>query len=232
MGNQYSSNGYCTVEDTAKQNYILTDKNKQPLYCFLNETQDEDKDKDSQSTGTLFKGTCKKDNFKKFLDNPALLNNKQTDEKFFLDEVAENQFIPCSSKHIIPKTQFGQANSNSENSLPKISLPIPKSIINFNNYDIASINVDALAKNAIKEQVNPNGNLLDILKASNNNLQKTLIREDARKIDPNAPAPAPASATGGAAVAPTEQEIDIKLIGIVGSIAFVVLLIILAVLFR
>jgi hypothetical protein len=37
MGNGYSiSNGFCTVEDDKKKQYILTYKNKQPLYCLSN----------------------------------------------------------------------------------------------------------------------------------------------------------------------------------------------------
>ena len=211
MGNQYSSYGYCSVEDNNKNNYILTDKNKQPLYCFSNNEQDKDK---------LTQGTCKKDNFKKYLDNPALLNGEIIDEKFFLNKVAEDQFIPCSSPHTKPNILFGNP-TNPDNSLPKISVPIPKSKINFNSYDIAYVNIAAFAKDSKKEQINLNGNIIDIFKATNNNLQNTLIREDTRKIDPTAPPPAQDS-----------TQIDYKIIAIVGSIAFVVLLLFLGILFR
>ena len=206
-GNGYSlSNGFCIVEDDNKKQYILTDKNKQPLYCLSNY------DEQLLAPGTLINGTCKKDNYKKYLDNPALTNGK-SGENFFLNEVAEDQFIPCSSYN--KKPRFGQTNSKPDNSLPNVSLPIPKSNINFNNYDIASfVNI----QNTNSEPINPK--VIDIIKGWDNYFQKSLIKEDTRKVDPNAPAPAPA---------PEPESINNKLFKI---IAFIEFLLLLALIFR
>jgi hypothetical protein len=206
MGNQYS-NGYCTVEDDNKVQYILTDKNKQPLYCFSN-----NEPSGETTPGTLYKGTCKVDNFKKYLDNPDLLKGETFNENFIINKLSENHSIPCSSPYPRPAI-FGPTNTNTDNSLPNIALPIPKTNINFNNYDIA-----LFVKDAKKEKIDLQKDLIDILKVSNNNVQNSLIRDDARKIDPNAPPPAPE---------PT--PLDYKLIAIFGLIGFILLLAVLSI---
>jgi hypothetical protein len=213
MGNGYSiSNGFCTVEDDKKKQYILTDKNKQPLYCLSNLSR---ADEQLLPPGTLFNGTCRKDNYKKYLDNPALANGK-SGENFFFNEVSEDQFIQCSSHH---KKQFmglGDTKYNEQN----FSDPIPKSNINFNNYDIASFVKDT-NKDTNSEQVsgNFNPNPIDLIKSWNNYFQKSLIREDARIIDPNAPAP-------------DTQQINYKFIGLIGLCIFIIVILVFYFFFR
>lgn len=217
MGNTYS-NGYCTVGDDIKNQYILTDKNKQPLYCFSNN------DENSLAPGALINGTCMKYNYKKYLDNPELLNDEPHTEKFFINKLLINESIQCSSTH--KKPTLGIAVLKSDNPNPKSALPIPKSKIDFNKYDIASFAAPIDRK---QDEVDPNADLIDIIKVMNNNSQKLLIKEDTRKVDPKAPAPAPAGPGAGTDAPP---PIDYKIIAIVGSIAFVVLLIILAILLK
>ena len=109
---------YCKVEDLSKNQYILTDKFKQPLLC-------EPKI-----------GICFTINTKKFIDDPALINKKNTNEHVspFLDDTK----IPCTA-------------IKDDNDV-YVSKPINKSEINFNIYDIASFNKDIVIKDKDDKQ--------------------------------------------------------------------------------
>jgi hypothetical protein len=107
-------NNFCKVEDSLKNQYILTDKFKQPLQC----------DK--------LKNSCVVANFKKIIDNPALLNdvrNKSPDS--FNNLLLEDTKIPC---------KYGSIE------------PIDKSKINFNIYNTATIKKDIVIKDIKNKQ--------------------------------------------------------------------------------
>jgi len=65
-------NTFCKVEDSNKNQFILTDKFKQPLQC--NNKQN----------------TCTIKNYKKLIDNPSLAKQYKTG-----DEFVEDTKIPC-----------------------------------------------------------------------------------------------------------------------------------------
>jgi hypothetical protein len=116
----------CKVEDSKKNLYILTDKNKQPLIA-LN-----------------FKNTCIIPNGKKFLNNPELfistmkeINKMNEIEK---DEDKKQKNFWDSSLFIDTKIPY-----TIREDIKEIIVNI--SDIDFNIYDIASINKDKVIKN-------------------------------------------------------------------------------------
>ena len=201
-------NIFCTVEDDNKNQYILTDKNKQPLFCISSGP-------DGQLMNTKgANGTCKKFNFKKYLDNPSLIKDSKIDEQFIFSNVPENQNIPCRS---ISETITAIPIAFSLEKEIGFTHPIPKSNINFNNYDITTLIQNPYLIQSKSSKTIEETKTIDIFREFNDRFDKSLNKEDARKIDPNAPAPAPA---------PT--QVDYKLIAIFGLI---VLLFILAIIF-
>ena len=105
-------NVFCKIDNYNIENknidqYILTDKYKQPLQCKNN--------------------SCHILNFKQIIDNPLLVNKPN-------DSLLEDTQIPCTLK-------------NDSNGLVVDSEPIDRSKINFNIYNIASINKDLDIKN-------------------------------------------------------------------------------------
>ena len=116
----------CKVEDSKKNLYILTDKNKQTLIA-LN-----------------FKNTCIIPNGKKFLNNPELfistmkeINKMNEIEK---DENKKQKILWESSLFIDTKIPYTFKEDTKE-------IIVNISDIDFNIYDIASINKDKVIKN-------------------------------------------------------------------------------------
>jgi hypothetical protein len=111
------NNTFCKIEDSNKNKYILTDKNKQPLQCLSVL-------KSSNSNESEI-GSCKIINIKKILDNPTIINNENI--------LPEDTKIPCK---VIRNANLKIVDSE----------PINKSNINFDNYNIASINQNIIIK--------------------------------------------------------------------------------------
>ena len=107
-------NTFCKIENYNKDQFILTDKYKQPLQC------------------NKLKNSCFINNFKQVINDPTILNIKKTE-----DSLLEDTKIPCTIK-----------NADSE--------LIDKSKINFNIYNIASINKDIVIKNIDDKQYTVN----------------------------------------------------------------------------
>jgi hypothetical protein len=97
-------NTFCKIENYNKDQFILTDKYKQPLQC------------------RKFKNSCFINNIKQVIDDPAILNKKKTEDSLFDDTK-----IPCTIKN-------------------DVSELIDKSKINFNIYNIATVNKDIVIK--------------------------------------------------------------------------------------
>ena len=119
----------CKVEDSNKNQYILTDKNKQPLLA------------------TPFKNTCLIANGKKFLNNPELLLStmKEIFRKAEMEQNENKQKIFWESDFFVDtKIPFTLKN---EHSYENIETIVNKSDIDFNIYDIATINKDIVIKN-------------------------------------------------------------------------------------
>jgi hypothetical protein len=114
-------NTFCKIEDSNKNKYILTDKNKQPLQCQSVLTSN------SQESEI---GSCRIMNIKKILDDSALMNDENIKNPEFL---IEDTKIPCK---VIRDTTLSVVDSE----------PINKSNINFDNYNIASINKNIIVK--------------------------------------------------------------------------------------
>ena len=119
----------CKVEDSNKNQYILTDKNKQPLLA------------------TPFKNTCLIANGKKFLNNPELLlpTRKEIIRKAEIGKDEEKQKIIWESDFFVD-TKIPYTLKN-ENSYENIETIVNKLDIDFNIYDIATINKDIVIKN-------------------------------------------------------------------------------------
>jgi hypothetical protein len=126
-------NTFCKIEDSNKNKYILTDKNKQPLQCQSVLT--------SSNSNESEIGSCKIINIKKILDNPTIVNNENM--------LPEDTKIPCK---II-------RNANLKNVDSEI---INKSNINFDNYNIASINQNIIIKD-VNDRVLDKENKYNIL---------------------------------------------------------------------
>jgi hypothetical protein len=103
-------NFFCKVEDSNKNLYILTDKNKQALIAGPRLT-----------TGS---STCFIANYKKFLDNPKLIHGGRSQN---VDAGASDIFVPDNDT----KIQFTFINNDAI---------VNKLDIDFNIYDIATIN--------------------------------------------------------------------------------------------
>jgi hypothetical protein len=97
-------NTFCKIENYNKDQFILTDKYKQPLQC------------------RKFKNSCFINNIKQVIDDPTILNKKKTEDSLFDDTK-----IPCTIKN-------------------DVSELIDKSKINFNIYNIATVNKDIVIK--------------------------------------------------------------------------------------
>jgi hypothetical protein len=108
-------NYFCKVEDINKNLYILTDKNKQPLIA------------DPRLRAVSNSGTCLIANRKKFLDNPVLIHGGKT---LYGDAGASDIFAPDNDT----KIQFTFLNHDAKDAI------VNKSEIDFNIYDIATIN--------------------------------------------------------------------------------------------
>jgi hypothetical protein len=111
------NNTFCKIEDSNKNKYILTDKNKQPLQCLS--------DLKSSNSNESEIGSCKIINIKKILDNPTNINNENI--------LPEDTKIPCK---VIRNSKLKIVDSE----------PINKSNINFDNYNFASINQNIIIK--------------------------------------------------------------------------------------
>ena len=103
-------NTFCKVTDSLNQ-YILTDKYKQPLQCKKN--------------------SCHIYNYKQVIDDPTILNIKKNE-----DSLLEDTKIPCS----LIKNKNGLTES------------INKEKINFNIYNIATINKDIVIKHSREDK--------------------------------------------------------------------------------
>ena len=115
-------NTFCKIEDSNKNKYILTDKNKQPLQCQSVLTSSNSEESEI--------GSCRIMNIKKILDDQTLINNENLKNSDFLNEDTK---IPCK---VIRDTSLNVIDSE----------PINKSNINFDNYNIASINKNIIIK--------------------------------------------------------------------------------------
>ena len=116
---------FCKVEDSNKNLYILTDKFKQPLLALPS------------------KNTCLIANGKKFLNNPELFIS--TIKGIFRKIEMENNinFFLESDLFVDTKIPYTIKDENDENSVAIVN----KSDIDFNIYDIATINKDIVIKN-------------------------------------------------------------------------------------
>jgi len=103
-------NNFCKVEDSNKNLYILTDKFKQPLIA--------------DPRRMAGPGTCLIANRKKFLDNPVLIHGGESPT---IDAGASSIYTPGNDT----KIQFTFINKDAI---------VNKSEIDFNIYDIATIN--------------------------------------------------------------------------------------------
>jgi hypothetical protein len=205
---------YCKVEDLSKNQYILTDKFKQPLICDLKN------------------GNCVGINFKKIANDPTLILKIHTYEKDYVSPFADITNIPCSVIKDKDKDDV------------YVSKPIDKEIIKFNNYDIATFNKDIVIKDKDDKQYTgieieqnfpglyeldkdnqiyldkmklqypngPEGVPLNIIsehfKKKFDYDQKFLTKEDSRKVDPNAPTPATTLVPAPARAQVTAQVTD------------------------
>ena len=124
---------FCKVEDSNKNLYILTDKYKQPLLS------------------TPFKNTCLIANGKKFLNNPELLlpTRKEIIRKAEIGKDEEKQKIIWESDFFVD-TKIPYTLKN-ENSYENIETIVNKLDIDFNIYDIATINKDIVIKNRYQD---------------------------------------------------------------------------------
>ena len=77
-------NTFCKIEDSNKNKYILTDKNKQPLQCQSVLTSSNSEESEI--------GSCRIMNIKKILDDQTLINNENLKNPDFLNEDTK---IPC-----------------------------------------------------------------------------------------------------------------------------------------
>jgi hypothetical protein len=121
---------FCKVEDSNKNLYILTDKNKQPLVALP------------------FINTCIIPNGKKFLNNPELILPTM-DEISETNKINKNndKSVLKSSLFIDTKIQYEKAIRKKDDDNNNIEIIINKSDIDFNIYDIATINKDIVIKN-------------------------------------------------------------------------------------
>jgi hypothetical protein len=112
---------FCKVEDSNKNLYILTDKNKQPLLAHS------------------FKNTCIIPNGKKFLNNPELLLPT-------LEEIHEtNRINKNNDKSVFESSLFIDTKIPFTINDNRTAI-VNKSDIDFNIYDIATINKDIVIK--------------------------------------------------------------------------------------
>jgi hypothetical protein len=123
---------FCKVEDLNGKQYILTDKNKQPLLALP------------------AKNTCLIANGKKFLNNPELLLStlKEILRKIEMEKEDEKKknpkFFLESDLYVDTKIPYTIKDENSEEKAIAI---VNKSDIDFNIYDIATINKDIVITN-------------------------------------------------------------------------------------
>ena len=119
---------FCKVEDSKKNQYILTDKNKQALIAHP------------------FKNTCIIPNGKKFLNNPELL-------LLTFKEIAEtNKIINNNEKSVFESSLFVDTKIPYRNKNGDINNIVKKSDIDFNIYDIATFNKDIVIKDETNKQ--------------------------------------------------------------------------------
>ena len=119
---------FCKVEDSNKNLYILTDKYKQPLLS------------------TPFKNTCLIANGKKFLNNPELFIStmKEIFRKIDIekDDEKKKKMIWESDLYVDTKIPYTIKDEDDDS-----DVIVNKSDIDFNIYDIATINKDIVIKN-------------------------------------------------------------------------------------
>jgi hypothetical protein len=113
---------FCKVEDLNGKQYILTDKNKQPLIALLN--------------------TCFIPNGKKFLNNPELLVSTLKEIEIGMKNTGKNNTFE-SDLFIDTKIPYAIKIETDK----VINVIVNKSDIDFNIYDIATINKDIVIKN-------------------------------------------------------------------------------------
>ena len=186
---------YCKVEDLSKNQYILTDKFKQPLIC------------------DPMMGNCFTINLKKIIDDPALI--KRNDNQH-VSPFLDNTKIPCTAikdkddvyvskpidKEIIKFNNYDIATFNKDivikdkDDKQYTGIEIEKNFLNL--FDLDKDNKIYIDKMKLKEDEMksrgvtdpPIDFFTDFYGKMYNYNQKFLTKEDSRKVDPNAPAPA------------------------------------------
>ena len=119
---------FCKVEDSNKNLYILTDKNKQPLLALPS------------------KNTCIIANGKKFLNNPELFIStmKEIFRKIDIEKDDEKKKKMIWEYDLYVDTKIPYTIKDEDDDSDVI---VNKSDIDFNIYDIATINKDIVIKN-------------------------------------------------------------------------------------
>lgn len=171
-------NTFCKVEDSKKNKYILTDKNKQPLQCKL------------KSEGDI--GSCSIYNMKKILDDPTLIRPNLSD-----DFLLEDTQIPCKvirdiSLNAIDSEPIDKSKINFNNN--NIALINKDIVIKSNDDKLATVqdiefNYDLLYyfdKNNKNDLNDPSDILkLEYLKKIYDYKQKLLIQADISNVNTN-----------------------------------------------
>jgi hypothetical protein len=173
-------NTFCKVEDSNKNKYILTDKNKQPLQCKL------------KSQGDI--GSCSIYNMKKVLDDPTLIEKNPSD-----DFLLEDMQIPCKvirdiSLNAIDSEPINKSNINLDNyNIASINKDIvienkdnkPATIQDIEFYYDTLYYLDKNNQNDQNDISKLQENKLEYLKRINDYKQKLLIQEDISNVNTN-----------------------------------------------
>lgn len=168
-------NTFCKVEDSKKNKYILTDKNKQPLQCKL------------KSEGDI--GSCSIYNMKKILDDPALIDKNPSDDFLFEDTQIPCKVIRDISLNAIDSEPIDKSKINFNNN--NIALINKDIVIKSNDDKLATVqdiefNYDLLYyfdKNNKNDQSEISK--LEYLKKIYDYKQKLLIQADISNVNTN-----------------------------------------------
>ena len=185
---------FCKVEDLNKNQYILTDKYKQPLICDTRE------------------GKCIIQNFKKVVDSKTNIDSKKLQE-FFI----ENTKIPCTA---IKNKDDVYVSKPIDKEIIKFNIydiaTLNKDIVIKDVYDKQYTGIEIEKEyNSLFDKDKNNKNFMNKMKLLENDLKSKgatepplsyltelfgeayyynkqfFTKEDTRKVDPNAPPPEP-----------------------------------------
>lgn len=171
-------NTFCKVEDSKKNKYILTDKNKQPLQCKL------------KSEGDI--GSCSIYNMKKIFDDPTLIDKNPSDDFLFEDTQIPCKVIRDISLNAIDSEPIDKSKINFNNN--NIALINKDIVIKSNDDKLATVqdiefNYDLLYhfdKNNKEDLKDPSDILkLEYLKKIYDYKQKLLIQADISNVNTN-----------------------------------------------